>query len=208
MIPTFTGSLGLGEIFIFLFITLGPFTVLRSFASLTRDADPSFRIQLATRTFVIALVSALVSAVVGSALMAKWHVSVPAIAFTAGVLLFVVALRGLLDLYAPHQPAEPPAQPTLALAASPLAFPNIVTPYGLAIAVALLALGPDIRWQILACMTAVIVIDYVVMLFAKPLIKALALPLTLLGVILGVLQVALSLQIVIFAFRSTIQLIR
>jgi multiple antibiotic resistance protein len=208
MIPTFTGSLGLGEIFIFFFITLGPFTVLRSFASLTRDAQPAFRVRLATRAFAIALVSALLSAVLGSALMAKWGVSLPAIAFTAGVLLFIVALRGLLELYTGRPASDPPVAPTLALAGSPLAFPNIVTPYGLAIAVAFLALAPDARWQILGCMTAVIVIDYVVMLFAKPLLKVLALPLSLVGVILGVLQVALSLQIMIFAFRSMAQLIR
>jgi multiple antibiotic resistance protein len=208
VIPTFAGNLGLGSIFVFFFITLGPFTVLRSFASLTRDADPSFKVRLATRTFAIALISTLVSAVVGSMLMVKWHVSVPAIAFTAGALLFIVALRNLLDLYAAHPPADAPSQPTLALAASPLAFPNIVTPYGLAIAVALLALAPEARWQILGCITAVIAIDYGVMLFAKPLVKVLGLPLTLLGVVLGVLQVALSVQIVIFAIRSAIELIR
>ncbi len=207
MIPTFNGSLGLGEIFIFLFITLGPFTVIRSFAQLTRDSESSFRTQLATRTFVTALAAALVSAVVGSTLMTKWQVSVPAITFTAGILLFVVAFRGLMDLYATHHPADAPT-PTLAMAISPLAFPNIVTPAGLAIAITLLALGPDSRWQILGCVAAVIVIDYVVMLFSKPLIKMLWLPLALLGVVLLVLQVALSIQIVIFAFRTTEHMIK
>ena len=207
MISTFNGSLGLGEIFIFLFITLGPFTVLRSFAQLTHDSESSFKTQLSTRTFVVALTAALVSAVVGSALMGRWHVSVPAIALTAGILLFVVALRGLLDLYTTHPPPDA-ASPTLAMAASPLAFPNIVTPAGLAIAVTLLALGPDARWQILGCMTAVIAIDYLAMLFAKPLIKVVAVPLALLGVILLVLQVALSLQIVIFAIRTMLATIK
>ena len=207
MISTFNGSLGLGEIFVFLFITLGPFTVLRSFAQLTRDSEPSFRTQLATRTFVIALIAALASAVVGSSLMGRWHVSIPAIALTAGILLFVVALRGLLDLYATHPPADV-ASPTLAMAASPLAFPNMVTPAGLAIAITLLALGPDARWQILGCMTAVIAIDYLAMLFAKPLIKVVAVPLALLGVVLLVLQVALSLQIVIFAIRTMLAMLR
>jgi multiple antibiotic resistance protein len=209
MIPTFSGSLGLGQIFIFFFITLGPFTVLRSFAQLTRDANPAFRFQLATRTFAIALVSALSSAVIGAAMMVKWHVSVPAITFTAGILLFIVALRALLQLYdRPHPPEQPSAAPTLALAASPLAFPDIVTPYGLAIAVALLSLAPSAYLQILGCLIAVIVIDYVVMLASKPLIRLLALPLSLIGVIFGVLQVALSLQIVIFATRSLLQTIR
>jgi multiple antibiotic resistance protein len=129
---------------------------------------------------------------------------VTAIAFTAGVLLFVVALRRLLDLYASH-PADDASTPTLAMATAPLAFPNIVTPYGLAIAVTLLTLAPEARWQILGCMTAVIVLDYLAMLFAKPVIKVLGLPLALLGVVLGVLQIALSLQIVIFAIRTMLQ---
>lgn len=204
MISTFSGSLGIGEIFIFLFITMGPFTVLPVFARLTRNSEPSFERQLATRTFLIALVAALVSAVLGSALMGRWHLSVPAIAFTAGVLLFVVALRRLLDLYATH-PADDAPTPTLAMATAPLAFPNIVTPYGLAIAVTLLTLAPEARWQILGCMTAVIVLDYLAMFFAKPVIKVLGLPLALLGVVLGVLQIALSLQIVIFAIRIMLQ---
>ncbi len=204
MISTLSGSLGIGEIFIFLFITMGPFTVLPVFARLTRNSEPSFERQLATRTFLIALVAALVSAVLGSALMGRWHLSVPAIAFTAGVLLFVVALRRLLDLYATH-PADDAPTPTLAMATAPLAFPNIVTPYGLAIAVTLLTLAPEARWQILGCMTAVIVLDYLAMFFAKPVIKVLGLPLALLGVVLGVLQIALSLQIVIFAIRIMLQ---
>ncbi len=207
MIPTFNGNLGLGEIFIFLFITLGPFTVLRSFAQLTRNSEASFRTQLATRTFVTALIAAVVSAVLGSALMGRWQVSVPAIAFTAGILLFVVALRDLIALYDTQPPADAPT-PTLAMAIFPLAFPNIVTPAGLAIAITLLALGPDARWQILGCITAVIVIDYLVMLFAKPLITVLWLPLALLGVVLLVLQVALSIQIVIFAIRVTEHMIK
>ncbi len=205
MISTFSGNIGIGEIFIFLFITMGPFTVLPVFARLTRNSEPSFERQLATRTFLIALVAALVSAVLGSALMGKWHLSVPAIAFTAGVLLFVVALRKLLDLYVTHPADDDAPTPTLAMATAPLAFPNIVTPYGLAIAVTLLTLAPEARWQILGCMTAVIVIDFLAMFFAKPVIKVLGLPLALLGVVLGVLQVALSLQIVIFAIRTLLQ---
>jgi multiple antibiotic resistance protein len=109
-------------------------------------------------------------------------------------------------LYATH-PADDAStpSPTLEKATAPLAFPNIVTPYGLAIAITLLALAPEARWQILGCMTAVIAIDYLAMFFAKPVIKVLGLPLALLGVVLGVLQVALSLQIVIFAIRTLLQ---
>ena len=68
-----------------------------------------------------------------------------------------------------------------------------------------MTLAPEARWQILGCMTAVIVLDYLAMFFAKPVIKVLGLPLALLGVVSAYLQIALSLQIVIFAIRIMLQ---
>jgi small neutral amino acid transporter SnatA (MarC family) len=53
------------------------------------------------------------------------------------------------------------------------------------------------RWVVLAIM----IIDLLVMLFARPLLRVLGVPLQLLGIVFAVLQVALSVQMIFFAFR-------
>jgi multiple antibiotic resistance protein len=80
----------------------------------------------------------------------------------------------------------------------PLAFPAIVTPYGIAALVVLLAFsdGVEGRLTIGAVVVAIMVLNLVVMLTARRLAIVLAFVLPILGAVLGVVQVALGLQII------------
>ena len=197
--------IGFGEIFLLFFITLGPINFVKLFAQLTHDADQKFRAQLATRAIVIATVALLLAAFVGTALLEKWRVSIAAVAMAGGLILFVVAMKTILALYDETAGASRPREaPTLAAAASPLAFPNIVTPYGTAALIVIMTLAPQAKWIIIGLLLVVLLIDLMTMLFVRPLLRVLGLPLQLLGIVLSVLQVALSIQIVFFAIRSII----
>lgn len=193
--------LGAAQVFVVIFVTLGPLNFIKTFAALTKDAAPALQRHIAVRAASIATISVLASAFVGSILLGKWHVSVSAIALTGAVVLFVVAMKSILELYAEHAPVERRA-PSLDLAISPLAFPHLATPYGIAVLIVLLALSPQNTVTILGLALLVMAIDLLIMLFVRPIMRGLGVPLSLLGVVLSLLQVALSIQFALFAIRT------
>ena len=123
---------------------------------------------------------------------------------TAGALLLFVAFRSLVvDLYS-SSPADAaqPGEPSLRTAISPLTFPVIASPYGIAILILLkVALPQDEVW-ILACLGGIMVLNVLAMLFARQILRFAATPLQLIGTILTVLQAALGVQILIVGFRA------
>ncbi|MGC1381691.1 MAG: MarC family protein [Candidatus Baltobacteraceae bacterium] len=195
--------IALSEVFIVLFVTLGPINFVKLFGQLTHDATEAFSRKLALRAIVIATISLLASAVVGSVFLTKWRISVGAIAITAAILLFVVAMKSILALYAePSSHAHAAPAPSLESAVTPLAFPGIVTPYGIAVMIVLLTLGPTYLWQILGLVAVVLLLDLTIMFFFKPIMRAIGVPLSMLGVVLSVLQIALSIQFALLGIRA------
>ncbi len=81
-------------------------------------------------------------------------------------------------------------------------FPNIATPYGIAALIVLLTLAPDGAKQIYLVVLAVMLISLIMMIFVKPLMRVLGVPLGLLGTLVSVLQIALSIQFAFFAVRT------
>src|SRR5436853_107063 len=98
----------------------------------------------------------------------------------------------------------PVEEPSLALAFKPLAFPTIVTPYGLATFLVLMTTMQTIREQgvILSLTGAILLLNWVAMIFARPILRLLTIPLELLSWVLGVLQVALGLDLIYIALVS------
>ncbi|MGH9251950.1 MAG: MarC family protein [Acidimicrobiales bacterium] len=92
------------------------------------------------------------------------------------------------------------------LAFSPLAFPTIVTPYGIAVLVVALRLRPGSTAvvQILALAALVLALDLLAMLFADRSLKArfIAAALNIVGAVMGVLQMALGVEVVLAALRD------
>jgi multiple antibiotic resistance protein len=86
---------------------------------------------------------------------------------------------------------------------SPLAFPTIITPYGVAVLILLLAATDSSRkMAIFGVLLAVLVLDLAAMIFARKILGALGVTtLWILGAVLGVLQVALAIQLAIYGVR-------
>ena len=136
-----------------------------------------------------------------------------ALFITAGLLLFLVGLRFGRAQYQPRElQAEAPRVDTTseprvsALAFSPLAFPTIVTPYGIAVLVLALTLTPDETLsdlQILAVAVSVLAADLLAMLAAERILKMplVAAALGIVGSVMAVLQIALGVQAVIIGLR-------
>ena len=139
----------LGEAFGFLFLTLGPFNVIGPFAAMTQGRDTAFKRRLALRAFIVATIALFVAATLGAKTLEKWGISVGALLLTAGVILFRVTLQpGLAGSTQRVRRAEStaaatvPARSVSQLAFSPLAFPTIVAPYGMAVFILLVTLYP------------------------------------------------------------------
>lgn len=122
-----------------------------------------------------------------------------------GIILFLVALQTVMqqfDRTAVVSSAD--YQPTLRLAVSPLAFPTIVTPYGVAAVIICMTLTPDFitKSEIFGALFGLMLLNLIAMLYAKVILKYAAMPMLLLGTVLGVIQVALGLQIIIAGLRG------
>ncbi len=203
--PHLVHTVTMTEVFTFLFLMLGPIKILGPFVRLTHNGDAEFAKRLAIRAFVFSCVALAVAAVIGERSMRKYLISVPVLAIAAGIILFLVALQTVMHQFdseatTPHREY----QPSLRLAVSPLAFPTIVTPYGVAAVIVIMTLTPDLvtRAEIFGALLVLMLVNLVAMLFAKPILKYAGMPLQLLGTVLGIIQVALGLQIIVVGLRS------
>lgn len=215
--PDATGStpenpFSFGKVFTFLLLTLGPFNVVGPFVAMTRERDAAFKRKLAFEATLIAGLALLVAGLLGARILDNWGVSVGALFVTGGTILFIVALRPVLEQYSRREARavaaaaaseeEPAAS---ALAFSPLAFPTIVTPYGVAVLIMLMTLAPDSqeRLQILGLAALVLVLDLLAMLAAERILKApfVAIALGISGSVMAVLQIALGVQAIVVGLR-------
>lgn len=196
--------LSYSEIFLILFITLGPIKLLLPFVHLTTNADRALQRNLAWRSFSLPTIILFVVALFGAGLVEKWRITPPALMLAAAIILFIWSVQ-LLGQIGKAAPAPPPERPTLALAVIPLTVPSIITPYGIA-AVMLFSMAPFAQTGrgmiiLLLLILAVMVLNLLFMLGSRRLLKAIGGPLTmqLAGAVLGVLQAALAVQIALNA---------
>lgn len=197
-------SLPAGKVFTLLFLMLGPLKILQPFMAMTAGADAAFRFRLATRATLFAAAGLAVAALLGQRFLENFGVPVPVLTLTGGLVLFLVALQTVLQQFdAP--PPKPPVEPDLRLAVNPLAFPTIVTPYGIAAIIIFMALSVD-DWQakatVAAVTLAVLALDWVCMLFAHVILRWAGTILQIFAVVLAINQVALGLQIILSALAN------
>jgi multiple antibiotic resistance protein len=195
-------SFDIREVFTFLFIMLGPIKLLAPFAKLTAMSDESERRSLALRGTLLATLTVLAASFIGQVILAKWNVSPGALAIAGGILFFLVALSLVLDPYTEHPATQTSsaARPSMRALVREL-VPKIVTPYGIAAVILLLTLMPQQMVTIVGILIGITVLDFVTMLFARRILAVVAFPLQIVGTVMGVLQVALSVQMVVYGIR-------
>ncbi len=196
--------------FTILLVTLGPIKVIPVFYILTHDASSAYRGGLAIRGFVLS--SAVVAFILfaASALRESWGISVDALVIAGGIILFVTALKSIMDFDIIDIPtadknAAPVLRPPLSWKGkplvTPLVVPTIVTPA--AIVVLLFYIGrsagnADSRATFLLIVAGILVSNLVAMLAARPIMKILGLPmLQIIGWVFASLQAGLAVQAII-----------
>ena len=197
------------QIFTFLFLMLGPFKVVGPFAKITKGVEAGVANRIALWATLFSSLALLVAAFLGETFLTSYGIPLPVLALSAGIILFLVALLNILQQFTPpaarvEEVDGPAPTPTLSMAMTPLAFPTIVTPYGIATLVVVLALAADMQSRLIigAIVLAIMVLNLVVMILTRHMLRVLGVLLPILGAVLGVIQVALGLQIISNSLRS------
>jgi multiple antibiotic resistance protein len=199
-LPDASDLLGLGVVFVVLFITLGPIKIFGPFVQLTRDLDEAKVKSIAVRAFALAVIAAVVGGFAGRILVENWRISIAALTLAGGIIFLLVGLRLVLEQYQPVHAAPAPLPEAPMAAALRIAFPTVVTPYGIAAVIALLVNSPDAARTagILAILIGVMVANLLAMLYARRIMGGVTvLVLQIAGAVLGVLQVALAVQMIL-----------
>ncbi|WP_307959724.1 MarC family protein [Sinorhizobium medicae] len=193
---------GARKMFFMLFLMLGPIKILTPFVAITSTCDRRRGWQIATRAIIFSAAALAIAGLLGRTMLENFEISLPVLAMTGGIILFLVALRTVLHQSSslPDQTPEPGQPPDLRLALTPLAFPTIVTPYGIAavIVFATLAGGRQAEGLTVAAIVLLILaMDWAAMIFAESILRWIGTSLQVLAVVLGVTQAALGLQIIL-----------
>jgi multiple antibiotic resistance protein len=200
-----TALLGLSGIFTVFFVMLGPLKIIGPFAQRTRDLDPATARKIAALAFLISTAAVVAGGFVGRSLLIDWGISVGAMLITGGVIFFLVGLRDVLEQYETEHKAAPPLPAGLVAAAMQISFPVVVTPYGIATLVVLLANTHD-RGRgamVVSVLIGVMLLNLIAMLFARRLTSpGVGMALKILGTVLGVLQVGLAVQLMLRGLQS------
>jgi multiple antibiotic resistance protein len=194
-------------VFTFLFLMLGPFKIIGPFAKITKGADVALTRQIALQAILFSSLALLIAAFTGEYILTKYGIPLPILALSAGIILFLVALQNTLQQFTPPpslSEADTVQPPTLKLALTPLAFPTIVTPYGIAATIVFLAFSPDlqVRLSIGAIVLLIMLLNLIVMLNVHRIGPILNISLAILGAVIAVIQVALGLQIINNSLRA------
>ena len=197
------------QVFTLLFLMLGPFKIIGPFSKITQGADPKLIRQIAVRAMMFSSLALLLAAFLGQRIISNFDIPLPILAISGGLILFLVALLTIIKQFGTATSNEEKnIVPTLNIALSPLAFPIIVTPYGIAAIIVFLALSPDLSGKLYvgAIVLAIMALNLILMLITRHIYKFLAVFLSLLGAILGIVQVAVGLMIIYNQFRILLKM--
>lgn len=196
----------LSHIFTFLFLMLGPFKIIGPFAKITKGADATFTFRIAILAIGFSSLALLIAAILGESILNSYSIPVPVLALSAGIILFLVALQTVLQQFSPDidRDVGNDTGPSMNMALMPLAFPTIVTPYGIAALVVFMAVSPDLQSKLIigAIVLVIMLLNLIVMALTRHILPTMRILLPILGAVLGVVQVALGLQIINNSLRA------
>jgi multiple antibiotic resistance protein len=193
------------QIFSILFLMLGPFKIIVPYSKMTEGAEPRLANRIAIRAILFSSLALLLAATIGEKILSNYSIPLPILAMTGGIILFLVALINVIQQFSWETPHEHLKEaPSLKMAIYPLAFPTIVTPYGIAAVIVFMALAPDVKTRLVigSVVIGIMFLNLVMMLANRYIFKFLALILPVLAAVLGVVQVALGLWIIYRAYMQ------
>ena len=194
-------SIPLAEIFLSIFIGMGPIKVLLVYLGATQDASKELQRKVAQKTVITATIVAILLLVAGAIFMQILHFTTGSLNIAGGLILLILALNMVL---APVQKEDHNAAPDeatlMSMAIYPLAMPLLLNPVGIVSLTVFSAETQDlVQLALIAAMVLVVaVIDFGAFLAAHRLDKYLTHErIMLLEKLLGILLAALAVQMVL-----------
>jgi len=193
------------RIFVLLFLMLGPLKILAPFVEITRDANESFRRQLALLASGVSAAAVFFAGILGPYIISNFEIPLPVLALAGGLVLSLVSLNAVLEQFSCPLSLKPRApQLDLRSATALIAYPTIVTPPGIAAVIVFSALAKEDErtlFFVAGITFGVLLIDCVAMIFAQEILKWTGPAIQVLAVVLGVVQVAIGLQLILRSSR-------
>lgn len=184
---------------IILFMTIGPIKIIPVFARLTKNASKQVRIKLAIRSFILSTLSIFTVALTSENLLNKYKISLSSLMVAAGIVLFLLSLKMLLQQY-DHQTNNsfPIPENPLTAVVSPLTFPTILTPQGIALVMISMTVAQRLDnnvYKILGLIMVIMILNLLSMLYARQILTVLQPTLLqILSLILSIIQLALAIS--------------
>ena len=188
------------EVILLLLATIGPLKVTIVCATLTAGASPEFLKQVASRSVLIALTVCIVFAVLGEAILKVFHVSLPAFQIGGGIIMMLFSIEMAMENKADRKADQLPVEPSMDIAAYPLAVPLMASVSGLVAIVSLIAqMEHDLQGllYVSGLIVLIMALNYVCLRSSRFLVKALGpAALMVISKIMGVILVALSVELI------------
>jgi MarC family membrane protein len=189
------------DIFLIIFIGMGPVKALLVYIGMTKDADRALQRRVAQKAIITATVVALLLLVAGAFFMRILHFTTSALTIAGGLILLILALNIVLSPAKKEEPDAPLDEGALlSKAIYPLGIPLLLNPVGI---VALTVLSAETQSFLQVGAIALLVflvaaIDFGVFLVSHRLDKFLTHErILVLEKLLGILLAALAVQMVL-----------
>lgn len=192
--------MGIADILIILFITIGPTKAAAMYVGLTKSADATLKRQIALRTILVSTIICIIFVVLGKAILQTFHISIPALLIAGGIILFVFALHLVLGDDKEESAEGLPKAPSIGIADYPLSVPLMASPQGLVAIVTISVTMPGLTnmLTLLGLVIAVMTINLLVLLSADKILAKI--PVSVMKVVMrifGLLLCGLAVQLAI-----------
>jgi multiple antibiotic resistance protein len=164
-------SFGIVDVIALLAITLGPLKAAIVYATISAGADKPLRRAIAFRTVAVATIVVLIFIVFGEFILGIFHISLPALKLTGGLILLLFALGMVMGNDQKSHGPEVPV--TITMATYPLAMPLMATPRGIVAVVTLAAAKPGLSNLILLAVLSLVImgLNLIVLLSADKILR-------------------------------------
>ena len=120
------------DVFLIIFIGMGPVKVLLLYIAATKDASPELQRKVARKAIMTAVVVGIVLLVAGVVFMRLLHFSRGALTIAGGLILLILALNIVLSPAQKEDHEAAPDEATLmSMAVYPLGIPMLLNPIGI-----------------------------------------------------------------------------
>lgn len=194
------------DVFLILFIGMGPVKVLLLYIAATKDASPEVQRKVARKAVMTAVAVGIVLLLAGVIFMKLLHFSRGALTIAGGIILLLLALNIVLSPAKKEEHGAAPDEATLmSMAVYPLGIPMLLNPIGI---VALTVFSAEATQLVdlavlLGMLLVVAAIDFGVFLASHRLDKVLTHErILIMEKVLGILLAALAVQLILAGLQD------